>query len=319
MLKYLVIQLADSAPSYCHYPQPQGSSIIAEEDLRKALFFSQCENLNVQALVSCELLPQGIKDLLSTVDFSIIAPYDCRDEEMVSRADVIVFPDMKALSSADLQKERTYLLRTTLSELLEGEQTFKEALTNVARLNVVLTDEHKLSEAQLSEYKGFLEELADWAAGEILAGKTLATNILTDRITLKEMNNCQAGHESIALAPDGRYYACPGFYAEGEEWERMGDVNSGPQIPNQQLYRLDHAPICRLCDAYQCKRCVWLNRLTTLEVNTPGHEQCVAAHHERNASARLLSLLRERNPDFLPDSILTPTDCLDPFEKATKW
>jgi len=48
----------------------------------------------------------------------------------------------------------------------------------------------------------------------------------------------------------------------------VGDLRTGLAIANQQLYRLDHAPICRVCDAYHCRRCVWMNDRLTGDVNT---------------------------------------------------
>ncbi|MEE1222143.1 MAG: CXXX repeat peptide maturase, partial [Bacteroidaceae bacterium] len=80
-----------------------------------------------------------------------------------------------------------------------------------------------------------------------------------------------------------------------------------------------HAPICRHCDAYQCRRCVWLNRKTTYEVNTPGHEQCVVAHLERNASRELLNRIR-RHGTFLPaNEEIKEIDYLDPFNVKDEW
>lgn len=70
----------------------------------------------------------------------------------------------------------------------------------------------------------------------------------------------------------------------------IGDLQNGMNIKNSQLYKLDYAPLCRQCDAYQCKRCIWLNRKMTYEVNTPSHEQCVMGHLERNASRNLLQI-----------------------------
>ena len=58
-----------------------------------------------------------------------------------------------------------------------------------------------------------------------------------------------------------------------------------------------------------------MNRRTTLEVNTPSHEQCVVAHIERNASRRLLESIREVGT-FMPDRDIPEIDYLDPFEKV---
>lgn len=139
---------------------------------------------------------------------------------------------------------------------------------------------------------------------------------MTDRISLRCMNNCNAGGESITLAPDGKFYVCPAFYLESDGYS-VGDLSTGLDIMNPQLYRLDHAPICRKCDAYQCRRCVWLNRKTTLEVNTPSHEQCVVAHLERNASKHLLESLRS-SETFSGYSEIPEINYLDPFDVIKK-
>jgi CXXX repeat peptide maturase len=135
---------------------------------------------------------------------------------------------------------------------------------------------------------------------------------------LTEMNNCNAGDTTITLAPNGKFYICPAFYYNDEN-DNVGNIENGLDIKNKQLYKLDHAPICRKCDAWQCRRCTWLNRKTTLEVNTPSHEQCVAAHLERNASRNLMLSLRSKGT-FLPDKEeIKELTYLDPFEIATQW
>lgn len=134
------------------------------------------------------------------------------------------------------------------------------------------------------------------------------------------MNNCNAGVDHITLAPDGLFYICPAFYYEQIKNENtnnsIGDITKDIEIKNQQLYRLDHAPICRECDAYHCKRCVWLNRKLTLEVNTPSHEQCIVAHTERNASKRLLEDINKT--EALIDNTIENLDYIDPFDKFKK-
>jgi len=134
---------------------------------------------------------------------------------------------------------------------------------------------------------------------------------------LKEMNNCGAGDTNITLAPNGKFYVCPAFYINNEE-DGIGNIGHGLDIKNKQLYQLDHAPICSHCDAYQCKRCIWLNRETTLEVNTPSHEQCVVAHLERNASQNLLASIRKHGV-FLPEMQIKEIVYLDPFDKRNDW
>ena len=92
----------------------------------------------------------------------------------------------------------------------------------------------------------------------------------------------------------------------------VGDLENGIAIPNPQLLKLDHAPLCRICDAYHCNRCIWLNQKLTWDNNTPSHQQCVLAHLERNASRDLQLKLKEEG--FLVDNEIKQITYLDPFD-----
>ncbi|MDE6296932.1 MAG: CXXX repeat peptide maturase, partial [Muribaculaceae bacterium] len=137
-----------------------------------------------------------------------------------------------------------------------------------------------------------------------------------DRMVLTEMNNCNAGWESLTLAPNGNLYICPAFYYAGEK--PVGTIGQELDIKNPQLFRLDHAPICRNCDAWHCRRCVWLNKRYTLEVNTPGHEQCVMIHLEREATRKLSEKTGFLSKQLLPVEKIIELNYLDPLEKLIK-
>ena len=158
-----------------------------------------------------------------------------------------------------------------------------------------------------------LDQWAEVLKSEYLKGKTPQLNLLTDRMMLTKPNHCNAGVENVTLAPNGKYYLCPAFY-----YSNLKENIDPRAIPNQQLLRLDHAPLCRHCDAYHCRRCVWLSRKTTLEVNTPSHEQCVVAHTERNAARRLLEAIR-KEAEFMPKVEIKEINYLDPFEVRKEW
>lgn len=126
-----------------------------------------------------------------------------------------------------------------------------------------------------------------------------------------EMNNCNAGHNTITVAPDGKFYLCPAFYYAQEQ--SIGDITNGLNIKNSQLYKLDYAPLCRQCDAFQCKRCIYLNKRLTREVNIPSKEQCVMAHLERNASRLLLGEIR-KHINYLKETEIPQVSYLDPLD-----
>ena len=97
----------------------------------------------------------------------------------------------------------------------------------------------------------------------------------------------------------------------------VGDLDHGLDIPNKQLLQLDHAPLCRKCDAYHCHRCIWLNDRLTWDMNTPSHQQCVLAHLERNASRDIQQSLKDNG--LLLDNDIPSIDYLDPFDVKEEW
>lgn len=307
MIQYLIILLDDTSVSFCHYENTKNERrLIPLEALRQGIRFGMMENLMIQFVYPDYELPQEYQEAIESIDHSKIKPQN-------ENADVWVTDKVESISS-----DIPVVLRINKETLFVREQEITEITGNVSRLNIVLTDVETFTEEDFVRYETLLGNLSATLEQLYVIGKTPQLNLLTDRMMLKQMNNCGAGETNITLAPNGKFYVCPAFYYEDEK-DSIGDLEHGLDIKNKQLYRLDHAPICRHCDAWQCKRCIWLNRKTTLEVNTPSHEQCVLAHLERNASRKLLSDIRKRGT-FLPEQgDIKEIDYLDPFETRDKW
>lgn len=308
MLKYLIILLDDMSISYCHYENSKTErKRISLQDLKAGVLFAMKENLMIQFVYPDYELPQEYKEVIVMVEHTNIMSAVCCGE-----ADVVVMNSWKALASCCLSKDMVYVLRLKKADFFNHYSRVGEVFANVARLNIILTDIETFTEKDLDRYRCILRTFSSLLRGAYESGETFQLNLLTDRMMLDGMNNCNAGWESITLAPDGKFYACPAFYLSDDAC-CIGSLKDGLNIKNPQLYCLDYAPLCRNCDAYQCKRCVWLNWKTTLEVNTPSHEQCVTAHLERNASRDLLQEIRKIK-DFLSDKEIKEINYLDPFE-----
>lgn len=312
MLKYLIIPLANDAVSFCHYERGNKSDGLIELGmLKKAIFWAMTENVNVQFVYPNWEIPSEYKAVIDTIDHAKIVGSHCEDKVLTDEADIVVFDGWEGLDTFKYQSGKSYVIRTDKSDLFENADVIKSLFPKLDRLVVVITDIDKFQESDFQKYETFLSAMIPIVKEEYGKGHSLHFNLLTDRMLLDKMNNCNAGDESITLAPDGKFYICPAFYLDGSK--AVGDLKNGLDIKNQQLYHLDHAPICRKCDAWQCRRCIWLNRKTTLEVNTPSHEQCVVAHIERNASRRLLEEIRTLG-EFLPEKEIKEIDYLDPFD-----
>ena len=315
MLKYLVVQLADNAVSYCHYNNNSTSErFISINTLKAAIYFGMVENLNIQFVYPHQALPEDYNDIIETIDHTKIMPCNA---PYIENADIVVCNSIAEIEGSKLHKEQIVILRISHKDINEVARIYDVVKSKCTRCNIVITDMEKISNNKFDEYKSILVKLGEKVQADILDNSSMELNLLTDRLALSSMNNCNAGDEVITLMPNGKFYPCAGFYYDNSN-EDFGDLMRGVEIKNKKLFKLEYAPICRHCDAYQCKRCTWLNRKTTLEVNTPSHEQCVYAHLERNASRELLKNIR-KYVEFLPDINIEDITYLDPFDKRLEW
>lgn len=314
MIQYLVILLDDTSVSFCHYVNERKERRLMPLDTLKAgILYGMKENLNIQFVYPDYELPEEYGKVIESTDHSKIKP-----ASMAEEADVVVINGLAEAGGVTGHDGTAYVLRLTKEEMFAGRGAITSMLENAGRLNIVLTDVNTFTDDDFKKYGQALDELSEDVERMYTEGKTPQLNILTDRMMLDKMNNCGAGDTTVTLAPDGHFYVCPAFYLCADGYA-VGSLDGGLDIKNAQLYRLDHAPLCRRCDAYQCRRCVWLNRKTTLEVNTPSHEQCVMSHIERNAARGLLTKIRTHGT-FMPDRVeIKEIDYLDPFDVKEEW
>lgn len=308
-LQYIVILLDDTSVSYCHADNPLTEQrLISLEVLREAILFSMKQNLMIQFVYPEYELPKEYNDLIETIDHIKIGK------------DVLVY------DSVPTNVERkNVVLRLTIADFLAKQYDIALLLPKVTRLNISITDIENFKDELIEDYKAALEMLNSVLLNIYKDGNQPEINILTDRLRLNEMHNCEAGVENITLAPNGKFYLCPAFYYDEQMGistrmnhktkdasRSVGDLEVGINIPNKQLLELERAPLCRICDAYHCNRCIWLNQKLTWDNNTPSRQQCVMAHIERNASKDLSNKLKDAG--FVLENEIKEINYLDPFD-----
>lgn len=313
MLTYLIILLDDTSVSYCGYCPPQRERrLIPLDVLRRGIVWAMKENLNIQFVYPDYELPAEYNEAIETIDHTKIKP-----DTQAQDADVLALSDWKNRVLPTVSGA-TCIIRASRKELAENYERLLDIVNKAERLNIVLTDTDTFSDNDIGDYKAFLGKLTDAVCDMYLRGKAAQVNLLTDRIMLNAMNNCNAGSSNVTLAPSAKFYLCPAFYYDSPQ-DDVGSLKDGLRIKNQQLLQLDHAPICRQCDAYQCRRCVWMNSRLTMDANTPAHQQCVVAHLERNASRQLQQRLREKGISLKPSYEMEEINYLDPFNNVNRW
>ena len=327
MLKYLVVLLDDTSISYCHYNiSDDKRRLMPLKILHKCILYGMKENLYIQFVLPDYKLPAEYWVEMNRIDHTLIMSSKFDIHEVTPKNIFYRYPDAIIIEGIDnLEKcifrlGQSYILRIGIDELALNYQLIARYFNQVTRLNIVLNDADNIIEEEFCVYNTALEYFAFVLEELYLKGETPQINILTDRIFISSMNNCGAGETSITIAPDGNFYPCPAFYQDYCDDCTdfiLGNVRDGLSIKNSALFQLDHAPLCRNCDAYQCKRCIWLNKKLTKEINTPSREQCVMAHLERNASRLLLYNIRKR-AEFMKDIDIKEISYLDPFDVKPK-
>ena len=333
MLQYLVILLDDTSVAYCHADNPlKERNLIPLETLKKGILFGMKQNLMIQYVFPDFELPKEYAEVIESIDNVKIYPAGCKPVtgiEENNETDVVV-----ANSVSELEKYLTTIFETKMAtvvrlpfnEMLKQKDAIAKLFASGARINLCITDVEQFTDEQIEAYKQVLNEWNTVLLGLYKQGQSPQFNLLTDRMMLEKMHNCEAGVSNITLAPNGKFYLCPAFYYDERKKvfnqmnhhnpssdSSVGDLENGLGIPNPQLLQLDHAPLCRNCDAFQCRRCLWLNRKLTWDLNTPSHQQCLMAHIERNASRDLLNDIRKVG-EFMPNIDIKEIEYLDPFD-----
>ena len=326
MLQYLVILLDDTSVAYCHADNSlKERNLIPLETLKKGILFGMKQNLMIQYVFPDYALPnKEYAEVIESIDNVKIYPIGCKPVTNIedgNNADVEVADEVP-----EKVETKNLVLRLTFSEMQKQKNEISKLFSSGIRINLCITNVEQFTDEQIEAYKQVLKEWNTVLLNLYKQGQSPQFNLLTDRMMLDKMYNCEAGVSNITLAPNGKFYLCPAFYFDeqtniGNQLNHhqptsdnsIGDLEKGLDIPNQQLLRLDHAPLCRNCDAYQCRRCIWLNRKLTWDNNTPSHQQCVMAHIERNASQDLLNDIRKIG-EFMPNIDIKEINYLDPFE-----
>ena len=323
----------DTSVAYCHADNPlKERHLMSIETLKKGILFGMKHNLMIQYVFPDYELPKEYAKVIESIDNVKIYSIGCRPVtgiEDSSGTDVIVVNSVSELEkdmATIFETKMATVLRLPFSEMLKQKDTIAKLFTSGARINLCITDVEQFTDEQIEVYKLLLEEWNRTLLDLYKQGQSPQFNLLTDRMMLEKMHNCEAGVSNITLAPNGKFYLCPAFYYDEQTKvdnqlnhhqptsdNSVGDLEKGLDIPNLQLLKLDHAPLCRNCDAYQCRRCIWLNRKLTWDNNTPSHQQCVMAHIERNASRDLLNDIRKVG-EFMPNIDIKEINYLDPFD-----
>lgn len=312
-MNYVVILIDGGAPSFCYYERGLKKVEISMANLKKAIEYCHKNQLFATVVYPEYKLEQAKQKILDNFEHIRILPLSRVSDIM--EGDILTIdynPEIEQFKNIPINSYLNLILRLKMSQIRDLEMIYYNFRNRFARISVILTDMETTDEDSMNRYRIDLSKVKDYIFRGWNIDLEFQINIITDRMTLREMNNCNAGVTHFTIAPNGKFYICPGFYINNPK-QNIGSFSEEIKIPNFNLLDISHSPICSVCDCYHCKRCVFLNKKMTFELNTPSHQQCVISHHERNQSGILLEKLHKRNIlRNIPK--IAPLFYLDPIE-----
>ena len=316
--KYWIVILDKSAISFCYYenknPHTQTSELIPLNSLEQVIEKARKNDISINFLYGENPLPNDYNTLIESINHVKILPVE--QIENYEGIYVVDKTNFHLLEEAGKENNKNIILRIEKNNLKDLSGILNKALGKFCRLNLILTDIEDYTEKDYDEYASQLKKIEKLSDKVFINGQSTEINFISDRIVLNAMNNCDAGIKHLTIAPDLKIYLCPAFYYDNED--SIGDLANGIEIKNKHLLNLESSSLCRTCDAFHCKRCIYLNKKTTLEFNIPSKQQCVISHLERNTSRNILNYLGRNLMSSQNGNPIPEIDYLDPFEKIIK-
>ncbi|HGD6081870.1 TPA: radical SAM peptide maturase, CXXX-repeat target family [Streptococcus agalactiae] len=319
--KHLYFIMADNCVEYCHYTSnDKSNNYMTSEIISKGIEFCRKNFYKPVVLHS--------KSKINNFNFDELAPIERID---LDKSDNIlqgtIFDEIKVFSTS----------REILDYLNFQENVMDNCIYNIFgkdvknmrfdvlnllkrfnRVNINILDMNKTLD--LNEYSKQLELICDGLTEYYKNNNLKEINVITDILFLDTMDNCNAGVDNFALAPNGKIYICPAFYFNdinsfiGDIYDEKLDLKT----INKKLYMLENSPICNECDAFHCNRCIHLNKKCTNEYNIPGSFQCKKSNLEKNITYKFLEKLTDMKINTDGFNHISKNDYLDPLEKLLK-
>jgi CXXX repeat peptide maturase len=315
--KHALVILDKGAVPFCYYENPHFYSQSEPQWMPAALLtrivgYARKKQIALTFLLGKTRPPAQIERLIASHAKIVPPPLHAVYPDAVLVLDAEERGSFAALTRT---QDRNVILRVSApkgcSDLVES------LLGKFKRLSLHLVGQEYFGAAELAAYERELGKISRLLAEQFREGETLEFNVLTDRMMLTAMRNCGAGTDHLTIAPNGKSYICPGFYYDNEaDFVGIFDDKTGFAAGTVRGTELSRAPLCSRCDAFHCKRCIYLNRKTTLELNIPSEQQCAISHAEREASRQLLTGLGSLEPfrrmPRIPElNYRDPLECID--------
>lgn len=284
--RMLFIMMENESASFCDYKNTYNNNLkIPFETFKKGIDFAERNFLVPVILLGNDQLDDSHLKRLEGMDFISISNLS----NNMPFGDKITILDVNNLDNIS-EQDGNIMLKVDKESIGNIYEAVKDAFTKVKRINIVITDAGELTQNDLDLYEHQLDLISDLIIDYFRQSQFKMINVLTDNLFIKKSNNCGAGTNNITLAPNSKFYVCPAFYYNDKDSNIDIDINSETDNLSGNLeegLKDNRFVLCNKCNAYQCKRCIYLNKTMTKQYNVPSYIQCSTSQMELRKSYEL--------------------------------
>lgn len=204
-MNYLIVPLDKASVSFCYYDNPNyasGSEPISTDVLKRAVDFALANELTINFLYGQIDPIESHRSIIESVSHAKIVPLALA-EAYPESAVVIESCEIEqaAAASPDLGPGRNVIVRLERERLLRLADDLSLLFGVFQRLNLYLTGLEKNAESEFELYGQQLSALMENVARHYRRSDIFEVNVLSDRMMLDSMRNCDAGCEHCTVGP----------------------------------------------------------------------------------------------------------------------
>ncbi|NBH28742.1 CXXX repeat peptide maturase, partial [Lachnospiraceae bacterium] len=267
-LRYLYFITGDNAQSHCCYKTNTNETCIMEEKILKG---------GLDFCLQNNLAPIFLGRINHGLNHKEHLYYEIIDYKQLVKDDTAM-PIYYGLADLSVEVEN----KSSVGILLIDKENLKDVVKWTKklwhihhRINLFIQDSDDWGTTDFDEYRHQLMEISDMVYESYERGEKNQINVLTDLIFATRAQDCGAGVTSIALAPNGKFYICPGFYYNNKGKEKeLGDINGKNILLDKHFFKRSASEPCIDCSIQNCNRCRYSNFIHTNEIHIPIDAQC---------------------------------------------
>lgn len=264
--KYLYFIMSDNFTSHCMYFSDSKSLDIMPKDV----FRSGLEYAHKNSMIPVFLGDPG----------TLLPAHETRklhlliakpDEEYIPKSAVEKYIPVLDMSNYEIRTAAEIcIFMINQEDILKLETVLLNLSEQYARINIIKEALEDWTQESVATYQTVLEKIYN---NRVLRGTSIN---LFDNGTLPD--DCGAGISDFTLAPDGRFYICPGYYFGNSQ--AIGDLYTGINDEELVVLKRDKSPQCKICLINSCNRCSLNSMQKTKMMNLPSTIFCEIANIE---------------------------------------